>query len=222
MPQSRTAVVVTGGSPVSARALAALPSDALVIAADSGLDHALMVGLRPTVVVGDFDSVSESSLAIARAKRMRIVEHPTDKDSTDTELALAFAVDEGATDVILVSGGGDRLDHSIGALTALGAASLAGLASVSAYWGDALVRVLHPPRAAAITTSAGVTFSLLALHGPCTGVTVGAARWPLDGAELAPGSGLGLSNVALGSSVRVSVRTGVLTVIVPHQFGGST
>ncbi|HEY4332512.1 MAG TPA: thiamine diphosphokinase, partial [Ilumatobacteraceae bacterium] len=154
-------------------------------------------------------------------KRMRIVEHPTDKDSTDTELALAFAVGEGATDLILVSGGGDRLDHSIGALTALGAGSLAGLTSVSSFWGDALVRVLHPPRSAAIVMSTGVTFSLLSLHGPCRGVSVSGARWPLDDADLAPGSGLGLSNVAIDTTVRVSVVTGVLTVIVPHHFGGS-
>ncbi len=43
------AIIVTGGAPLDDRAVAALPRDAFVVAADGGLDHALAAGLEPDV-----------------------------------------------------------------------------------------------------------------------------------------------------------------------------
>ena len=85
-----TVVIVTGAAPLDARAVAAIPSDAIVIAADGGLDHARAAGLTPAGLIGDLDSVSEKGLAWAR-QHATIQRHPIDKDATDTELAVAFA-----------------------------------------------------------------------------------------------------------------------------------
>ena len=57
-------------------------------------------------------------------------------------------------------------------------------------------------------------FSLLALHGPCTGVNVSGARWPLDNADLHGWQALGISNEGT-ERTEVSVATGVLTVVIP-------
>jgi thiamine pyrophosphokinase len=59
-------------------------------------------------------------------------------------------------------------------------------------------------------------FSLLALHGICTGVNVRGARWPLDDAVLEPAETRGISNQSIGAPVLISIETGVLTVIVPE------
>jgi thiamine pyrophosphokinase len=187
----------------------------VLIAADSGVDHALAAGWCPDVAVGDFDSITAAGLAWVRSSGAEVFEHPPAKDATDTELALVTAVRRGATDVILVSGGGDRLDHSISALVALGLPLLSRCSSVSARWTDSWVHVLHGPRSVSLTVPIGATFSVLALHGACSGVCQTGAAWSLDDARLAPGSSLGISNVATDSLITVSVGTGVLTVIVP-------
>ena len=221
VPARRTAFVVVGGDPLPpavahavAQAIAA-DDDAVVIAADSGLDHALDAGLAPTILVGDMDSVSATALRWARHHGIAIHEHPPAKDDTDTELALATAIHVGATDVVMVGGGGDRLDHSIGALTALGHGSMSGLHSVTALWSASTVHVVHAPRSLALGLPIGTTFSLLALHGRCTGVGEVGSQWPLDDAVLEPGSSLGISNVAVDTTVTVCVATGVLTIVVP-------
>jgi thiamine pyrophosphokinase len=56
--------------------------------------------------------------------------------------------------------------------------------------------------------------SLLAMHGPCTGVTVSGTRWQLERAELLPLVGHGLSNVAIEPDVDLTVSTGILTVFI--------
>jgi thiamine pyrophosphokinase len=210
----RTVVVVTGASPLVRRAVAAVPPDAVVVAADGGLDHARSAGLRPSVLVGDLDSVSPAGFDWAR-EHAEVVSHPADKDATDTELAVAHAAALAPDRLLLLAGGGDRLDHTLAAVGSLGAPELAGIASLEVWWGGDRLHVLHPPGSVALDLDPGTVFSVLALHGPCRGVTVEGARWPLADHALAPLIGLGVSNEAVERSVSVSVATGILTVVVP-------
>lgn len=212
----RTCAVVIGGG-----AIAALDIEPdLVIAADGGLDVARAAGLAPTMLVGDLDSISDAGRRWAHEHHVEEHRHSTDKDHTDTALALHHAGMAGADEIVLLGPGAtDRLDHLLGAIIALGAAPLAAASSVSARLGATTVHVLHADHSTTIDRPAGQVFSLLALHGTCTGVTVDGARWPLRGATLAPADTLGISNESIGGPVTVSVGEGVLTVVIPGVTG---
>ena len=99
-PPLGAVVVVTGGDAfdpaLAAAALASLPPDVPVIAADSGADHALGAGLSVSHLVGDFDSLHPDTLDRLAAGGTRIERHPVDKDATDLELALDAAEALGA------------------------------------------------------------------------------------------------------------------------------
>jgi thiamine pyrophosphokinase len=220
--QSLTAVVVIGGgalSPLAVAAVADLNTARTVIAADSGLDHAVAAGVRPDMLVGDLDSISASGRMWAYAHGLLIDEHPEAKDETDTELALATAAElDGVRDLLVLGGvdahSDDRLDHLLGTLLSLGHRRLAKFVSVRAVLGGTEVRVLHPGRSTALDLDAGQTFSLLALHGPCSGINVAGARWPLEEATLRGTEARGISNVSEGNTV-IGVVKGVLTVMIP-------
>jgi thiamine pyrophosphokinase len=206
-----TVIVVTGAAPLDADAVAHLPSGAIVIAADGGLDHALAAGLTPAALVGDLDSVSADGLAWAE-EHATIQRHDPAKDRTDTELALATAAGLQPARLLLVAGGGDRLDHTVTAIGALGHPDLTSIPVLEAWWGDEHAFVLHGPGALRLLTGVGTRISLVAMHGRCTGVSIDAAEWPLDDAVLHPLSGHGVSNVATADEVTITVSTGVLTV----------
>ncbi len=212
-------VVVAGGGPLSPSAIEAVPHGSFIIAADSGLDHAVAAGLTPNVLVGDLDSISAAGRMWAYEHAATIEEHAPDKDLTDTELAIARALQVSeVTDVVLLSGSAapeERLDHLFGIVLALGHPSLAALDSLSAVIGTTGFRMLHAGRTAIINLEPGQQFSLLALHGPCTGVDVSGARWPLVDATLTSTEARGLSNEASGTTTQVSVKTGVVTVVIP-------
>ena len=76
-----------------------LPEAQLVIAADSGGDHADELGLEVDLIIGDFDSCS--SKAIEKANEVR--KFPTDKDVTDLELALAATIEKGLSSVTIIT-----------------------------------------------------------------------------------------------------------------------
>jgi thiamine pyrophosphokinase len=209
-------VVVVGGGALSARATAAATGvgHGAVIAADSGLDHAIAAGLRPTHLVGDLDSISAAGRMWAYAQGLAIDEHPSAKDLTDTELALAAATTAPADGLLVVGGVGDRLDHLLGVLLALGGPAAATFADVRAIIGDNEFIVVHAHHRHELGLESGRTFSVLALHGDCRGVQVHGGRWELDGTDLAATEARGLSNVADGT-VSIALDHGTLTVVIP-------
>ena len=209
-----TVVVATGSAPFDRVAVDAVIGADRIVAADGGLDHARAAGLVPDVLVGDLDSVSVAGLDWAMAN-IPVERHPANKSATDTELALASAAAMRPQRVVLVAGRGDRLDHAIAALGALGAASLADVPVVEGWWGSDQLFVGRPGRPVNVARPSGTTFSVLALHGPCRGVTITGSRWPLVEADVAPMVGLGVSNEVLDPPCRVDVAAGVVTVIVP-------
>ncbi len=214
---SSTVVVVTGSTELDRRAVAAVPPGAFVVAADGGLDHAREAGLDPAILVGDLDSISALGLAWA-TEHAEVVRHPIDKPATDTELAIAQAATYEPARILLIAGEGDRLDHAIAALGALGSPDLAAVGALEAWWGAHQLHVVHSPRAIELDLEPGTTFSVLAMHGPATGVTVTGARWPLEDHDLGPLVGLGVSNLAepsLGLPLTVAVGGGIVTVVVP-------
>jgi thiamine pyrophosphokinase len=205
-------VVITGGAPLHDAAVAAIPPGAVVIAADGALDHALAAGIEPAGLVGDLDSVSEAGLAWARA-HSTIERYDPDKDHTDTELALRVATDLNP-DRLLMIGAGDRLDHQLAAIGALGRLRLTSVPLIEGWWGPNRLRVVHGPGQASFELPLGTTLSLLAMHGPCTGVHISGVRWPLVNAELEALVGHGVSNESTAERVTVRVSSGVLTIVI--------
>ena len=218
------AVVLAGGDPLPAgdlpAAADALDAAGLVVAADGGLAHATRLGRRVDAVVGDLDSVDATDLAAAEAAGARIHRHPTDKDATDLALALDLVLARAVggapagrrIDVTIIGGHGGRADHLLGNALLLGSDRYAPL-RLRALWGGAVLRVVRDTVLLDGTPEALV--SLLALHGPARGVRTEGLRFPLDGAELRPGSSLGLSNRMIGTTARITLETGVVLTVQP-------
>ena len=214
---STRALVVLGGHLPHSRVVdhvAAHPPD-VVICADSGFDHAVRLGLRPDVVVGDLDSIADP--AAPGNLGIDVVRADPDKDHTDTELALAHALSLGAVEVTVAWGGGDRIDHVIGVFAALASPSLARLARLTVLVAADVVHVVHGAKQSTVEVETGATVSLVSLSGTATGVSTTGLRWPLLDEELHGWRARGVSNVAIEPTVVVSVATGVVAVVVNEE-----
>jgi thiamine pyrophosphokinase len=211
------AIVVIGGDPPDPKVRPHLPSPAVVIAADGGLDHAIALGLTVDVVVGDLDSVSATALTAAEASGVVVERHPVAKDATDTELALDAARCRGAEAITIVSGGGDRLDHLLSTIALLGHPSLRDR-RVDAWVGRAHLIRLRGPATAVIAGRAGELLSLLPIGGDAHGVTTTDLTYPLADEPLTVATSRGISNVLVGERASITVTTGSLLVILPEAI----
>lgn len=189
--------------------------DDLVICADGGLRNALELGLPPDVVLGDFDSAADEQVREAEAMGARLIRFPAHKDETDSELALRYAVDHGATEILFLGALGGRLDHTLANLFLLAAPELAGV-PVRIVDGSASLELCRDR--CEIRGRPGDIVSLLPLAAPVTGVVTVGLEYPLNNETLPFGAARGVSNVMLGEAASVSISDGLLAVFhMLHQ-----
>ena len=220
-PPARVAVVVGGGGPpaIGRHDLGDLGADPLVVAADSGLEHARAFGLAVGHVVGDMDSVDADVLAAAERAGVTIERHPVAKDATDLELALDLATAGAPARLVVVTGAGDRFDHALAVVLAISAPGRAPVPT-EAFVGPARLWVVRDE--VALPGRPGDLLSLVPVHGPVRGVRTAGLRYPLDDEDLAPGTTRGVSNMWVDAIATVRVRSGVLVAVAPGLPGPAT
>jgi len=199
--QDEVVVVVAGGTGLPTEIVQALPAHARVLAADGGLSNARELGLEAEAVIGDLDSVPPKDLTEAAAG-----------GATDLELALDAAHSIAPRRVLVLVGGGGRLDHLFSALLLLASERYAGT-EIDAFVGGARVHVIRRERA--LSGAPGELVSLFAAHGRAEGVRTEGLLYPLAGEPLEPGSSRGVSNVFVGDGARVRLERGVLLAVRP-------
>lgn len=119
----KQAVICTGGSgpvQISVSELG-IREGAEIIAADSGYRIARNLGMKPTAVIGDFDSLDVGDLDDTS---LEIIRHPAGKDFSDTELAVRLMETRGCCDYLVLGGGEGRLDHTLDICRVLAALSM--------------------------------------------------------------------------------------------------
>jgi thiamine pyrophosphokinase len=204
------AVVIANGrlSHASTDRARVLPDD-WILAADGGLHNCRRLGLVPSVVIGDLDSIDAADLASLQAT---VVRHPERKDETDLELALEYAVRHGAREILVLGALGDRWDQTLANALLLASPTLAAVRTWLAD-GSQQVTLARPGQPLQIDGLPGDTLSLLPLAGDAHGVTTDGLEYPLENETLHFGATRGVSNTLLGTTATVHLTAGLLLVV---------
>ena len=191
-----------------------LEGDDVLIAADGGLRHCLDLGLQPAILIGDLDSIDEGDLAALEPGDTQILRYPTQKDFTDLELALQYALKLGADEIVVVAALGARWDQTIANM--LLPASFPSV-KIRLIDGSQEIYYIRAGEKLEIHGRPGDMVSLIPLAGNACGVTTEHLEYPLRGGELTYGSTRGISNVLLEKTGTISISGGLLLCIVIHQ-----
>ena len=186
-----------------------VPEDALVIAADGGLRHTQALGIRPDVILGDFDSlgyVPDDSQV-----------YPVEKDDTDAMLAVRVGLERGC-DFFLFYGAmdGPRLDHTVANFQTLGYLATHG-ARGALIGRDYIATVLCEETIEFSEVAAGI-LSLFCL-GASAEVTIEGLKYGLDHGTLTPDFPLGVSNHFEGKAARITVHDGQALALWDRRNG---
>jgi thiamine pyrophosphokinase len=185
----------------------------LVIAADGGARHAAALDRRIDLWVGDGDSTTPAELAALRDAGVEIVTAPTEKDETDTELAIRTALARGVDGIVLLGAtGGERIDHELANLALLAMPQLVDVPAVI-YTPHSRIVLLHGGASSTIVGRPGDLVSLIPFGGDAEGVTTHGLRYPLAGERLPLGTPRGISNEVLDDGARVVLEGGSMLVV---------
>jgi thiamine pyrophosphokinase len=191
-----------------------------LIAADGGTENCLALGLQPTTVIGDLDSLSDDRREELEKQGTHFLVHPRDKDQTDLELALTLAVQEGAEEILLIGLLGGRLDQTLANLLLLARPEWQTARLVVSDGLDSAY-LLHPDQPLILSGEPGEVVSLIPLTPVVEEVSTSGLRWALNDTRLSFGSTLGVSNEMTSTSCQVTFRKGVLLVVHRCNSGAS-
>ena len=202
----KRAVIIAGGTVCQGDFEQIQPGD-FVICADSGLDHAEAFGIVPDIVLGDFDSVK------TEIGRYRTERFPAEKDQTDGELCVDYAIAHGYKDITVLGGFGTRLDHSMGNLFLLCyILERGGTGRLISGKNTAMVT-----RTEVTLSKQAKYISLIPLTPEVTGIVTEGLLYPLRDETLRFGQTRGISNEFLQKTCKISFQDGILLIILSDE-----
>lgn len=187
----------------------------IVIAIDGGLEKADGLGIMPTHIVGDFDTVSKEILnKYSRNDKINIKRLIPEKDFTDTQVALSTALDNGCTHIEIAGGTGTRLDHTIANIHILQMA-LGRCEDAVIINENNRIRLVNGKRTVKKTDVFGKYISFLPLTEHVKNVSLRGFKYPLDNYDFDVKTtlSLGVSNELAKEEAEVEVDEGVLIMI---------
>lgn len=178
-----------------------------IIACDRGYEYLREAGLRPDLLVGDFDSYTGPL-----PQDVPRLDLPVEKDDTDTMLAVKTGLEQGCGEFYLYGGtGGKRLDHTLANLQTLLYLRRRG-ARGYLYDNDFVWTAIENETLTVEQTVEWGLLSVFSLEGRAAGIDEAGVQYPLSRASLTAEFPLGVSNHIIAPKARITVRQGALLV----------
>lgn len=209
-----TVLILAGGKVSSPETASDLPRPDLVVAADSGYDAAMALGLPVDILIGDMDSIRATDIP----SDVIVERHPVDKEATDLELALELVARESPSRVVVLGGSGGRLDHELAAAALICSSRWIEIEEIDWRSDRGWAHVVRRRRL--LHGDVGTTVSLLPVGGDAYGVTTTGLKWNLKNETLTTGTTRGVSNLMVSPVTDIRIAGGTLLVVFPDPPGG--
>ena len=227
-------IIVSGGNIHSDFALDFLKkNEACLIAADKGLEFFLEHQLLPDAVIGDFDSLSEDGkkfLEIQEEKSMdsqkgfenekkeiKVIRLRPEKDDSDTQSAMNYAIQNGAKRITILGATGNRVDHLMANFGLLVLAKNQGVEVILADQYN-YMKLVSDGEIIKKSEQFGKYISFFPLGGDVTGLTLEGFKYSLDHYRLTTAdSGLTVSNEIVSEKAKVTYQSGTLLMIMSRD-----
>ncbi len=189
-----------------------------IMAADSGLDFLRETGIEPDVAVGDFDSLTEAGAAYLGAlSHTEILKLTPEKDDSDTQHAVNFAMDRGAERILILGATGSRIDHLLANLELLLLGKKRGV-KIALADSKNYVTLIESGMVLKKQEQFGSYVSFFPLGGDVRGLTLKGFKYPLFEHHLrAEDCGLSVSNEIVEDTASVEFAGGNLMMLMTRD-----
>jgi thiamine pyrophosphokinase len=186
-----------------------LPEDYL-IAADGGARHMRFLGISPSVIIGDLDSLPEEH--VQQNAGVEIIRHSRRKDQTDLELAIFLAMQRGANEALIFGALGKRWDMTVANLF-LGVLPEFRHMDIRLMDGTQEMRILQEKKTHLFFGKKGDILSFIPIAGDVQGITSSGLEYPLNDDTLKLGATRGISNSFSERNASIRFKCGRLMCI---------
>lgn len=208
----KTALIIGNGNETEKRIIENIHYD-YIICADGGLERAKKYGIVPDIIIGDFDSVDLSVLKQYESNNIPIEKFPIEKDSTDMELAVEFAISKGYNNIILTGASGSRLDHTLGNIMLMERCFKIGVI-ITLIDNNNEIKIISDNTDLIIDFKEGYYISIIPVDDFIQGLNLEGFKYPLNNVNVQRGSTLCISNQIISINGRITLRKGTAIVFI--------
>jgi len=182
----------------------------IIICADGAARYLRPLNVIPAFIIGDMDSIDDDTVRYFDKKGSTILTYPGDKDETDTQLALEYALKLQPDEIFIFGALGGRIDHALANISLLIMGVKQGI-DIKII--DETCEIFIVNQQSIVEGEAGQTVSLLPLSSEVTGITLEGFGYPLSGGVMEIGRPYGISNRLIDKKGIITVKSGYLLVI---------
>ncbi len=181
----------------------------LIICADGGARHLRAQNIYPHVLIGDFDSIHPDDKTAFIKNDVRVVEFPPQKNQSDTELCITWALDHHATDITLLGVTGNRMDHTLANIFLLRKLLKQNITARIIDSNNEMVMVMDT---ITLEGNPGDLISIIPMTQVVSGITLTGLEYTMSNGQIEMGSSLGISNCLIKSKAVISIKNGMALV----------
>lgn len=198
--------IVSGGEPKSPLEFykKIINESDILIAVDKGIELYKKLDIEPDYLIGDLDSASQESIEWAESNDVEIIKYRPEKDFTDIDLAIDFAINNNSDEIIISGFLGDRLDHIFGALLLLKKYS------ENIMFKEEFLEISKAPKKLEMNVIPGEIWSLFSLSKKTEGIYLKGFKYPLKNGTLFINNPIGISNETIDNNIEISYEKGCL------------
>lgn len=178
----------------------------VIIAADVAFENAMKEGIKPDIIIGDFDHGKVSNFP----RDVKIITVPCEKDDTDTMLCIKEAISRNVDEILIIGGIGGRLDHTIANIQSL---AYCENNNVKCKITDGKNEAFITSSNIEISNKNGYYLSIFAYGGKCSGLSIKGTKYEVNDVDIDENFPLGVSNEIIKEKATISINNGRLLII---------
>ncbi|MBS2968940.1 thiamine diphosphokinase [Metabacillus sp. KIGAM252] len=182
------------------------------VGVDRGVVYLADRGMKMEEAIGDFDSISEREREDLQTRHNELKIYPSEKDKTDTELALDWAISRNPERIRIYGATGGRLDHFFANIYLL---MKEFECSIPIELEDRFnfIRLLPPGNHEVESSGIFPYVSFVPAASDVEGLTLKGFKYPLENRHIPFGSTLCISNELIHHTGTVSFNSGILMMV---------
>ncbi|WML49311.1 thiamine diphosphokinase [Neobacillus sp. PS3-34] len=184
------------------------------VGVDRGVFTLLSKGIVPDIAFGDFDSVTAAEWQLIRQKVESLKKYKPEKNETDMEIALNWAIEQNPSEIRIFGCTGGRLDHLLANIQLLLKPLFSGSGcEIHLIDKQNTVFVKGPGIYKIKRIQEKMYTSFLPLTLEVKGITLEGFKYPLNDCHISIGSTLCISNELINEEGTFSFSEGILIVV---------
>lgn len=204
------ALIISGGTPPTEKLLLEeIKNSDILIGADKGCETYFKYGFTPHYALGDFDSIDD--FYKEKLKNTKVIKYNSEKDNTDSEIALLKAIELNADEICILGVTGTRLDHVLGSL---GLLNIALDNNVKCYIRDTNNLIMLTDKDTTLSNKKYRYISFQAFREDVKNFSITGAKYEVKDNILSFGDGKFVSNEFLGNKeMDITFKNGKILII---------